>query len=119
MHILSVINSPPAQVVGAPIPPWALVYPVTSLSFKLAVMQYVRDPLSAQPVGTCVLPCTNAQYGTVSANIISLCYHPWFMFLNAIAPICPIGELYVPRPRSNTVDRFSSQPPAFGLPLWV
>lgn len=88
-------------------PPFVLpALPISTEQFKLTLLNEVRDrnDQSTTPVGTSVIPCTQSQYGRAVGVASALRFEPWFQTIAARPGTTPIARIYVPRPRSNTVD---------------
>eukprot|EP01031_Cornospumella_fuschlensis_P030841 gene30841-37266_t len=123
--LVDLLNNGDVQV-NAPAQPFQipLIGVVDEIGLRMAIINHVRVPGSAQPIGCTCLPCTGAEGLTTSGRLIALCYHPWMHFQAAAAAqagvaVFPLAELYIPRPRSVTVDRFNAPAPPGGLPLWT
>ena len=89
-------------------------------SSKWILLNYIRDrnDFRTMPVGTYVMPCTQKEYGGTVGEGASLRFDPWSQAIAARPGPTPIAKIYVPRPRSNTVDEavVPRLPPA--APLW-
>ena len=94
--------------------------PITSGQFKLALLNHIRDRADRRttPVGTSVIPCTQGQFGRCVGKASYLRADPWFQAMSARPGTTPIAKVYVPKPRSNTVEEAIDPqlPPA--APLW-
>jgi hypothetical protein len=103
------------------VPPFQLpAPPINPGDFKLALLNSLRDQNDRRtiPVGTSVIPCSQSQFGRTVGKAASLRFNPWFQAIAARRGTTPIAKIYVPRPRSNTVDEAidPEMPPA--APLW-
>lgn len=102
----------------APAPPFALILPSTEPALKAAILNYVRVPGSAPPLGNCVLPCTISEFCSTLINFTRCEFDSWFQYQCTFpGGVTPIGRLYVPQPRSNTVVGFNTNAAA-GANLW-
>ena len=124
-NLVDLLNDVVAQV-NAPAQPFLvpMVGVVDENGLRMALLNVVREPTSALPIGFTCLPCNAAEGLSTSGNIVSMCYHPWFRFQAAAAAntgiaIFPLAELYVPRPRSVVLDRLNARAPIGGLLLWT
>ena len=104
---------------GLPLPddPLALPAAVNEENFKEAVLEYARVQGAPAPLDTTCLPCSQAQYGRVMCKLTRLDVEPWIQRVIAVGVpnSLPIACVYVPRPRSNTLDRATEQ---FPNSLW-
>ena len=105
---------------GLPLPPCPLALPaagVNSENFKEAVLEYARIPGAPARLDTACLPCTQEQYGKVIARLTRLDLEPWIQrIIDVRVPNSPpIAHVYVPRPRTITLDRATEQ---FPNSLW-
>ena len=104
---------------GLPLPanPLALPAAVNVQNFKEAVLEYVRVQGAPAPLGTTCLPCSLGQCGEVAFTLSRLDFEPWIQRIIAVGVpnLLPIARVYVPRPRSNTLDRATRQ---FPNSLW-
>jgi hypothetical protein len=93
--------------------------PINSGQFKLALLTNLRDQNDprSRPVGTSVIPCTQSQCSRAVGKAADLRFNPWFQAIAARPGTTPIAKIYIPRPRSNTVDEAidPSLPPAASL----
>jgi hypothetical protein len=88
-------------------PPSLILHPVMNVEdFKVALLNFAKVEGALPPVETTVLPCTLAQSHQCISNLALFQFHPWTQYIIAHggADILPIAILFVPRPRSNTVD---------------
>ena len=104
---------------GLPLPanPLALPAAVNVQNFKEAMLEYVRVQGAPAPLDTTCLPCSQGQYGEVAFKLSRLDFEPWIQRIIAVGVpnSLPIARIYVPRPRSNTLDRATRQ---FPNSLW-
>ena len=100
---------------GLPLPddPLGLPAAVTVKNFKEAVLECARAQGAPAPFGTVCLPCSLAQFGRVMHILGKLEVEPWIQRIIAVGEpnSLPIACVYVPRPRSNTLDRATEQFP--------
>jgi hypothetical protein len=98
-----------------PAPPPTLILPpnMDVHALKVALLNYVRMPGAAAPRGTSVLPCTQAQCCQCTAMLKELELHPWTQNIIAQggANILPIATIFIPKPRSDTVEYAMSAGP--------
>jgi hypothetical protein len=109
------------QEAPADLPPFDLpAPPINTEQFKLALLNNIRDRNDKRtvPVGTSVIPCTQGQVGRVVGNAASLRFEPWFQAIAARPGTTPIARIYVPRPRSSTVDEAIAPRPPPAAQLW-
>eukprot|EP00250_Pteridium_aquilinum_P008146 c17714_g1_i1 orf=225-764(-) len=105
--------APPAQL------PFPLPVPLTVQSFKQSLLNYIKGPNNPSlTVGTTAIPCTQAQAIICSHRAGLLQLDPWFQAVANMGGCTPIAILYVPRPRSTTLDECMSQVPPPAAPLW-
>jgi hypothetical protein len=104
---------------GVPLPadPLGLPAALTVQNFKEALLDHVTIPGAAARLDTTCLPCSLAQCGQVAFVLRELDLDPWIRrIVNVAMPnMLPIAFVYVPRPRSHTLDRVT--PPRPGS-LW-
>jgi hypothetical protein len=100
---------------GLPLPacPLALPAAVNVQNFKEAVLEYARVPVALARLDTTCLPCSQGQFGEVVFTLRNLDFEPWIQRIIAVGVpnSLPIARVYVPRPRSNTLDRATRQYP--------
>lgn len=119
--LLVVLSSPAAQVAVPPLPPGFVLppAPITEDALKSSILNCIRG-LPPQPA---LIPgnnfgfeATNAQVGNIAAAASLQCIHPWWAHQDAQSilmgngTICPIARIWIPRPRSKTVDRTAMIP---------
>jgi hypothetical protein len=93
---------------GAPLPadPLGLPAALTVQNFKEAVLDYSRIQGALARLDTTCLLCTLAQSIQVGGRLQRLDLDPWIRHIVAVGVpnMLPIACVYVPRPRSNTLD---------------
>ncbi|OWZ12927.1 hypothetical protein PHMEG_00013837 [Phytophthora megakarya] len=108
-----------ADAGGEPLPDDPLNLPavVTVQNFKEAVLEDARIPEAPVRLGTTCLLCSLAQSMQVICRLDRLDMDPWVQRIIAVGVpnALSIARVYVPRPRSNTLDRAMSQ---FPNSLW-
>jgi hypothetical protein len=94
--------------------------PINSGQFKLALLNSIRDRTDFRtvPVGTTVIPCTQKQVCVTGTDAACLRFDPWFQAIAARPGTTPIAKIYIPRPRSNTVDEAVAPWRLPAAPLW-
>lgn len=114
LHMTQAALAPPNQQL--PLPPFVLPAEVTETSLKLSILNFIRAPEGAPPLGTCILPCKNSEGFVVASRATYLSILPWVTYLNTLhGDIFPLGYLYVHRPRTDTADRMII---TSSVPLW-
>ncbi|KAE9070945.1 hypothetical protein PF010_g26076 [Phytophthora fragariae] len=100
---------------GLPLPANPLSLPAAAnvQDFKEAVLEYARVQGASDRLDTTCLPCSQGQYGQVTSMLTRLDLNPWTQRIIAVGMpnALPIARIYVPRPRSNTLDRALPQIP--------
>ena len=100
---------------GLPLPesPFAFPVAVTVKNFKAAVLECARAQGAPAPIGAVCLPCSLAQSLRVLHVLGKLEVEPWIQRIIAVGVpnSLPIACVYVPRPRTNTLDRAAEQFP--------
>ncbi|ETV98974.1 hypothetical protein H310_08450 [Aphanomyces invadans] len=93
----------------APLPPDPLGLPaaLTLQNFKEAVLDYARIQEAPPRLDTTCLPCSLMQSHHVVCMLRSLDFNPWIQRIIAVGGpnALPIAYVYLPRPRSITLDR--------------
>ena len=103
------------------LPPFNLpALPISTRQFKLTLLNFIRDRNDQRttPVGTSVIPCTQSQCCRAASAAGTLRYNPWFQAIAARPGTTPLARIYVPRPRSNTVDEAIEPWPHPAAQLW-
>ncbi|OWY99986.1 hypothetical protein PHMEG_00028920 [Phytophthora megakarya] len=79
----------------------------------MELLKYARIPEAPARLDTTCLPCSLAQFGHVIHRLGRLDVDPWIQRIIAVGVpnTLPIARIYVPRPRSNTLDRVTRQYP--------
>ena len=98
-------------------PPFQLPDIINESSIKICILRYIRAAGAAEPIGTCILPCIGAEHCAVTAKAVSLSYDPWFTYLSTLRNICPLGHVFLSRPRGTAADRITFVPGH--VPLWM
>jgi len=100
---------------GKPLPadPFGLPAAVNVQNFKEAVLEFARIPGALPRLDTTCLPCSLAQSLQVTFVLGQLDLDPWIRRVAAVAvpDMLPIAFVYVPRPRSHTLDRVTEPRP--------
>jgi hypothetical protein len=86
----------------------------------MLLLDYARDNApGTTPIGSSVIPCTQAQAFQAVTRLTLLCADPWFQAVANHSPhALPIARIYVPRPRSNTVDPATAPVAPMLAQLW-
>ena len=104
---------------GVPLPadPLGLPAAVNGQTLKEAVLEYARIQGAPARLDTTCLPCSLAQSCQVGYMLQRLDLNPWTQRIIAVGVTnsLPIACVYVPRPRSNALDRVT---PQFPNSLW-
>jgi hypothetical protein len=118
--VVAALNNPVLQI-GAPLQPFPLALPTTDALLKTAILNFIRAPGSGQPVGTCVLPCTADELMYIGSSCAALAISPWILHFDHghVGGVSPIGRVYIPRPRSNSVLRCRILNLAGAAPIWI
>jgi hypothetical protein len=77
-HVAADDNDP-----NAPVAPFQLPQPLTSVAFKNALMNHVQLPEAPLAVFNGALKCSPGGICQVSARLSNLCYDPWFEIISA------------------------------------
>ena len=90
---------------------------VTVQNFKEAVLEYVRVEGAGARLETACLPCTQGEFGIVTFMLRNLDFEPWIQRVIAVGVpnSLPIACVYVPHPRSDSLERAT---PQFPNSLW-
>jgi len=100
---------------GEPLPadPFGLPAAVNVQNFKEAVLEHARIQGALPRLDTTCLPCSLAQSLQVTFVLGQLDLDPWIRRVAAVAvpDMLPIAFVYVPRPRSHTLDRVTEPRP--------
>ena len=82
-------------------------------NFKESVLECARAQGAPAPIGAVCLPCSLAQSLRVLHVLGKLEVEPWIQRIIAVGVpnSLPIACVYVPRPRTNTLDRATEQFP--------
>jgi hypothetical protein len=115
--LLQILNDAAVQAQAPPLPAFLLLPIVVSIDesdLKLAILRSIRGiaPFpNLLPGNTFGFESTNAQVGNITAAAMFQCLSPWWAHQDnaaitaGLGSICPIAQLWIPRPRSNTMDR--------------
>jgi hypothetical protein len=94
---------------GVPLPadPLGLPAAFTVQDFKEALLDHATVPGAAGRLDTTCLPCSSGQSLQVAFTISGLDFDPWIRRIVAVGMpnILPIAFVYVPRPRTHTLER--------------
>ncbi len=114
-RLLAILNNPVVQTLAPPLPPTLVLppRPITEGALKTAILFAIRGatvpPLI--PGGAFGFESSAADIGNIAAAATSQCGDPWWVFQDAQSvafgngTICPIAQLWIPRPRTNTLTR--------------
>jgi hypothetical protein len=113
---------------GPILPPVGFVIPpvVNAPNLIQSILNFLRRSWTANPspapIGTIALPCSPAEFFSVSSQATELRLSPWIAALSAVpvaGPICPLASLWTPRPGTRN---FGCDPviprPLPALALW-
>ncbi len=92
--------------------------PLDSSNWLCSITFGIEPIVVQRPWGIRVIPCTQGQFGRCVGKASYLRADPWFQAMSARPGTTPIAKVYVPKPRSNTVEEAIDPqlPPA--APLW-
>jgi hypothetical protein len=102
-----------ASGVPLPVDPLDLPAVVNVQNFKEAVLEYTRGQGTAARLDTVCLPCSSEQLDQVKVRLNRLDGNPWIQRVIDVARpnALPIACVYVPRPRSDTLDKVTHHLP--------
>lgn len=114
-RLLAILNNSAAQQ-NAPLPPPTLVLPsglITENALKASILGAIRGATlpSMIPGGMFGFESSSADVGNIESAATVQCADPWWIHQDTqsiafgIGTICPIAQLWIPRPRTNALTR--------------